>query len=114
MFRVDLQEAVFDKEAVREEHGTQKLKVAKLEEQNLGIPEISPEQKDRRTWFMPRMLEPRSLERNSRNIKDVTRDFASTEMIWQKNLRKTSMIGRSHRRHEQDFKSLATLKIFDL
>ena len=32
MFRVDLQEAVFDKEAVREEHGTQKLKVAKLEE----------------------------------------------------------------------------------
>ena len=31
---MDLQEAVFDKEAFREELGTQKLKVAKLEEQN--------------------------------------------------------------------------------
>ena len=39
-FRVDLQEAVFDKEAFREELRTQKLKVAKLEEQNLEIPEI--------------------------------------------------------------------------
>ena len=28
-------------------------------------------------------------------LKDVARDFASTEMIWQKNLRRTSMIGRS-------------------
>ena len=53
-----------DKEAVREELRTQKLKVAKLEELNLEIPEICQELKDRRTWFMPRMLEPRSLERN--------------------------------------------------
>ena len=57
------------------------------------------------------MLKPRSLERISRILKDVMRDFASTEMIWQKNLGKTSMIGRSHRRHEQDLKSLMTLKI---
>ena len=34
-FRVDLQEAVFDKEVFREELRTRKLKVAKLEEQNL-------------------------------------------------------------------------------
>ena len=46
---MDLQEAVFDKEAVREELRTQKLKVAKLEEQNLEIPEICQELKDGRT-----------------------------------------------------------------
>ena len=51
-----MQEAVFDKKTVREEHGTQKLKVAKLEEQNLEIPEIRHELKDSRPWFMPRML----------------------------------------------------------
>ena len=28
---------------------------------------------------MPRMLKPRSLERNCRILKDVTRDFASIE-----------------------------------
>ena len=33
-FKMDLQEAVFDKEAFREELRTQKLKVGKLEEQN--------------------------------------------------------------------------------
>ena len=40
-FKMDLQEAVFDKEALREELRIQKLKVAKLEEQNLEIPENS-------------------------------------------------------------------------
>ncbi len=45
-------------------------------------------------------------------LKDVARDFASTEMIWQKNLRKTSMIETSHWRHEQDLKSVAMLKIY--
>ena len=39
--KMDLQEAVFDKEVVREQLRTQKLKVAKLEEQNLEIPEKS-------------------------------------------------------------------------
>ena len=61
---------------------------------------------------MSRLMKPRSLECNSRIFKDVTRDFESIEMIWQKNLRKTSMIGRSHRRHEQeefgDFEDLLT------
>ena len=65
---MDPQEAVFDWEAIHEELRTQKLKVAKLEEQNLEIPEIHQELKDSRTWFMPRMLKPRSLECNSRNI----------------------------------------------
>ena len=109
---MDLQDAVFDKEAFREELRTQKLKVAKLEEQNLEIPEISHELKDRRTWLMSRRLKPRSLERSPKILKDVMRDFASTEMIWQKNLRRTSTMGRSHRRHEQDLKSLVTLKIY--
>ena len=39
--KMDLQETVFDKEVFREELRTQKLKVAKLEEQNLEIPEKS-------------------------------------------------------------------------
>ena len=46
---MDLQEAVFDKEVFREELRTQKLKVAKLEEQNFEIPEIRQELKDSRT-----------------------------------------------------------------
>jgi hypothetical protein len=49
---------------------------------------------------MPRTLKSRSYELNSRRFKDVTRDFASTEMIWQKNLRRSSTIGRSQWRHE--------------
>ena len=60
---------------------------------------------------MPRMLKPGSLERNSTILKDATRDFASIERIWQENLRRTSTIGRSHRRHEQDLKSLVTLTL---
>ena len=93
---MDLREAVFDKEAFHEELRTQKLKVAKLEEQNLEIPEICQELKDSTTMVHAKDVETRSLERNSRILKDVTRDFVSTELIWQKNLRKTSMIGRSH------------------
>ena len=38
----------YDKEAFHEELRTQKLKVAKLEEQNLEIPEIRRELKDSR------------------------------------------------------------------
>ena len=99
---MELQEAVFDKEAFREELRTQKMKVAKLDKQNLEIPEIRQELKDSRTMVHAKDVETRSSERNSRILKDVTRDFASTGMIWQKNLRRTSMIERSHRRHEQD------------
>ena len=39
-FKMDLQEAVLDKEAFHEELRIHKLKVANLEEQNLEIPEI--------------------------------------------------------------------------
>ena len=46
-FKVEPHEAVLDKEEFREELGNQKLKVAKLEEQNLEIPEIHQELKDR-------------------------------------------------------------------
>ena len=45
---MDLQEVVFDKEVFCEELRTQKLKVAKLEEQNLEIPEIRQELKESR------------------------------------------------------------------
>ena len=88
----------------------QKPKVAKLEKQNLEIPEIRQELKDSRTMVHAKDVEPRSLKHNSRILKDVTRDSASIEMIWQKNWRKTSMIGRSHWRHEQDLKSLMMLR----
>ena len=84
-----------------------------MEEQNLEIPEIRQELKDSRTMVHAKDVETRSLERNSRILKDVTRDFTSTEMAWQNNLgRSASTIGRSHQRHEQDLKSLATLKIY--
>ena len=54
---MDLQEAVFDKKAIHEEHGTQKLKVAKLEEQNLEIPEIRRELKDSRAMVHAKDVE---------------------------------------------------------
>ena len=107
---MDLQDAVFDKVVFSEELRTQKLKVPKQEEQNLEIQEIHQELKDCRT--MVRANDVETQKANSRILKDVMRDFASTEMIWQKNLRRTSTIGRSHRRHEHDLKSLATLKIY--
>ena len=46
--KMDLQEAVFDKEAFREELRTQKLKVAKLGEQNPETSKIRHELKDSR------------------------------------------------------------------
>ena len=46
--KMDLQEAVFDKEAFREELRTQKMEVAKLEEQNLETSKIRQELKDSR------------------------------------------------------------------
>src|SRR3954465_4069089 len=55
--KMDLREAVFDKEAFREELRTQKLKVAKLEEQNLEIPEIRQELKDSRTMVHAKDVE---------------------------------------------------------
>ena len=41
--KMELQDVVLDKEVFHEELRTQKLKVAKLEEQNLEIPEIRQE-----------------------------------------------------------------------
>ena len=74
---MELQEAVLDKEAFCEELRNQKLKVAKLEEQNVEIPEIRQVLKDSRTMVHAKDVETRSLECNSRILKDVTRDFAS-------------------------------------
>ena len=99
---MDLQEAVFDKEVFREELRTQKLKVAKLGKQNLEITETRQELKDSSTMVHAKDVETQKF--GTQILKDVMRDFASTEMIWQKNLRRTSTIGKSHRRHEQDLK----------
>ena len=54
---MDLQEAVFDREAFREKLRTQKLKVAKLVEQNLETPEIRQELKDSRTMVHAKDVE---------------------------------------------------------
>ena len=66
---MDLQEIVFDKEAFREELGTQKLKVDKLEEQNLEIPEIRQELKDNRTMVHAKDVETQKFGTQLRNIK---------------------------------------------
>ena len=61
---------------------------------------------------MSRMLKPRSVERNSRNIKGRRSSLHVNKDDLAKELEKTSMIGRSHWRHEQGLKSLETLKIY--
>ena len=81
---MDLQEVVFYKEAFREELRTQKLKVAKLEEKNLEIPQIRQELKDSRTMVHAKDVEIQKF--GTQLLKDATRDFASTERIWQKDL----------------------------
>ena len=86
------------------------MKVAKLGKQNLEITETRQELKDSSIMVHAKDVETQKF--GTQLLKDVTRDFASTELIWQKNLRKTSMIGRSHWRHEQGLKNLETLKIY--
>ena len=54
---MDLLEALFVKKVFREELRTQKLKVAKLEEQNLEIPEIHQELKECRTMVHAKEVE---------------------------------------------------------
>ena len=61
---------------------------------------------------MPRMLKPRSLEHNSKNIKGCHERLRVIRVDLAKELEKTSMIGRSHWRHEQGLKILETLKIY--
>ena len=56
-FRMDLQEAVFDKEVFREELRTQKLKVAKQGKQNLEITETRQELKDSSTMVHAKDVE---------------------------------------------------------
>ena len=66
---MDLQEAVLDKEVFHEELRTQKLKVAKLEEQNLKILEIHRELKDSRTMVHAKEVETQKLGTHLQNIK---------------------------------------------
>ena len=73
------------------------MKVAKLGKQNLEITETHQELKDSSIMVHAKDVETQKF--GTQLLKDATREFSSTEMIWQKNLRRTSMIGRSHRRH---------------
>ena len=90
---MELQEAVYDKEAFHEELKTQKLKAAKLEEQNLETSKIRHELKDSSIMVHAKDVETQKF--GTQLLKDATRDFASTERVWQKSLRRASMIGRS-------------------
>ena len=54
---MELHEVVLDKEVFHEELRILKLKVAKLEEQNLEIPEIRQELKDSRTMVHAKDVE---------------------------------------------------------
>ena len=58
----------FDKEVFREKLGTQKLKVAKLEEQNLKISEIRQELKDSRTLVHDKDVETQKFGMQLQNI----------------------------------------------
>ena len=68
-FRVDLQEAVFENKAFREELRTLKLKVPKLEEQNLEISKIRRELKDSRTMVHAKDVETQKFGTQLQNIK---------------------------------------------
>ena len=65
---MDLQEAIFDKGAFLEELRTQKLKVAKLEEQNLEILETRQELKDGRTMVHAKDVETQKFGTQLQNI----------------------------------------------
>ena len=67
--KMDLQETVFDKEAFREELRTQKLKVAKLEEQNLETSKIRQELKDSSIMVHVKDVETQKFGTQLQNIK---------------------------------------------
>ena len=66
---MDQQEALFVKEVFRKELRTQKLKVAKLEEQNLEIPEIRQELENSRTMVHAKEVETQKFGTQLQNIK---------------------------------------------
>ena len=76
----------------REELRTQKLKVAKLEEQNLETSKIRQELKDSRTRVHAKDVENQKFECNTRNIKGrherVNRDDLAKELEKDKHDRK--------------------------
>ena len=115
-FRMDLQEAVFDKEVFREELRTQKLKVAKLGKQNLKITETRQELKDSRIMVHVKDVETQKLERNSRNIKGrherlrVNRDDLAKELEKDKHDRKKPSETWTRIEEFDDFEDLLTIR----
>lgn len=84
--QMDLLEALFDKEALREELETQKLKVAKLEEQNLEVQKIRQELKNNRTIAHAKEVEIQKLKNQLQDIQGrhrklrVNRDDLAEEL----------------------------------
>ena len=65
---MDLLEALFDNEALREEVETQRLKVDKLEEENLEIPRMRQELKSSRTMSHAKDVEIQKLKEQLQDI----------------------------------------------
>ena len=113
-FRVDLQDAVFDKEVFREELRTQKLKVAKLEEQNLEIPR--QELKDIRTMVHAKDVETQKFGMQLQNIKGrherlrVNRDDVAKELEKDKHDRKKPSETWTRLEEFGDFEDLLTFR----
>ena len=66
--QMDLLEALFDNEALREEVETQRLKVDKLEEENLEIPRMRQELKSSRTMDHAKDVEIQKLKEQLQDI----------------------------------------------
>ena len=91
-------------------HSEPEAEVAKLEEQNLEIPEICQELKEIRTMVHAKDVETQKFGTQLQNIKGCHERLRVHRDDLARNLRRTSMIRRSHRRHDQDLKSLMTLR----
>ena len=65
---MDLLEALFDNEALREEVKTQRLKVDKLEEENLKIPRMRQELESSRTMSHAKDVEIQKLKEQLQDI----------------------------------------------
>ena len=84
--QMDLLEALFDKEALREELKIQKTKVAKLEEENLQIQKNRQELKNSRTMAHAKDVEIQKLKEQLQEIQGrhkklrVDRDILAEEL----------------------------------
>ena len=113
---MDLQEIVFDKEAFREELRTQKLKVAKLEEQNLETSKIRQELKDSRIMVHVKDVETQKFGMQHQNIQGChqrlcyNRDELAKGLQEDKHDRKKPLEALTRLQEFGDFEDLLTFR----